>query len=221
MDSFVYGGWPTFFSLSQSEKGCPVLAFFARAGGNNACTMGYHAERIASHLRCPSPALYHLLLLSPITVSAHRVEARPISHDSGTDSPAISLCGRGIRGHARTHSSSHHRTRDRKSIHGDASFEATHRPRVAAKEKADRPTPEASVWRRCCTVAILAGSFLRFQRVDDEEPRRETQVHASQSGEARTGQFARRMALEYRFYFLDEAGPVRVNEGWSKISFEA
>jgi putative transposase len=23
----------------------------------------------------------------------------------------------------------------------------------------------------------------------------------------------------YRFYFLDEAGPVRVNEGWSKISF--
>ena len=25
----------------------------------------------------------------------------------------------------------------------------------------------------------------------------------------------------YRFYFLDEAGPVRVNEGWSKISFRA
>jgi REP-associated tyrosine transposase len=25
----------------------------------------------------------------------------------------------------------------------------------------------------------------------------------------------------YRFYLLDEAGPVRVNEGWAKISFEA
>ena len=25
----------------------------------------------------------------------------------------------------------------------------------------------------------------------------------------------------YRFYFLDEAGPVRVNEGWAKISFQA
>lgn len=25
----------------------------------------------------------------------------------------------------------------------------------------------------------------------------------------------------YRFYFLDEAGPVRVNEGWGKISFQA
>jgi len=25
----------------------------------------------------------------------------------------------------------------------------------------------------------------------------------------------------YRFYFLDEAGPVRVNEGWTKISFRA
>jgi hypothetical protein len=23
----------------------------------------------------------------------------------------------------------------------------------------------------------------------------------------------------YRFYLLDEAGPVRVNEGWAKISF--
>jgi hypothetical protein len=25
----------------------------------------------------------------------------------------------------------------------------------------------------------------------------------------------------YRFYLLDEAGPVRVNEGWGKISFRA
>lgn len=25
----------------------------------------------------------------------------------------------------------------------------------------------------------------------------------------------------YRFYFLDEPGPVRVNEGWGKISFRA
>jgi REP element-mobilizing transposase RayT len=25
----------------------------------------------------------------------------------------------------------------------------------------------------------------------------------------------------YRFYFLDDAGPVRVNEGWGKISFKA
>ena len=25
----------------------------------------------------------------------------------------------------------------------------------------------------------------------------------------------------YRFYFLDEPGPVRVNEGWGKISFSA
>ena len=24
----------------------------------------------------------------------------------------------------------------------------------------------------------------------------------------------------YRFYFLDEAGPVRINEGWGKISFQ-
>jgi REP element-mobilizing transposase RayT len=44
--------------------------------------------------------------------------------------------------------------------------------------------------------AILAGAFLRFQRVDDSQARRKTAVYASQSGEARFGDFSRTMALE-------------------------
>jgi hypothetical protein len=34
------GGWPRFppFALPFRNRGCPVLAFFARAGGDAACT---------------------------------------------------------------------------------------------------------------------------------------------------------------------------------------
>ena len=55
------GGWPTFspFFFSQSGNGCPVLAFFVRAGRDTACTMwfvmprGLHRTYGAHH-----PALY-------------------------------------------------------------------------------------------------------------------------------------------------------------------
>ena len=45
-------------------------------------------------------------------------------------------------------------------------------------------------------TSILAGALLRLQCMDDEEERGETAVHASQSGEARTGAVTRTMALE-------------------------
>jgi hypothetical protein len=43
------------------------------------------------------------------------------------------------------------------------------------------------------------------------------EVHASQFGEAAFGRRARRNGVG--LYLLDEAGPVGVNEGWTKISF--
>jgi hypothetical protein len=45
------------------------------------------------------------------------------------------------------------------------------------------------------THALLAGSFLRLQRLDVEEACGEAQVHASQSSQARSGGFAGGMAL--------------------------
>jgi len=36
---------------------------------------------------------------------------------------------------------------------------------------------------------------------------------------AKVGQSPPGHPASYRFYLLDEAGPVRVNEGWTKISF--
>jgi hypothetical protein len=56
--------------------------------------------------------------------------------------------------------------------------------------------------------------------MDEEEAGGEAPVYASQSGEARAGGNTRAMAVEQlSFLSLGEAGPVRVNEGWGKISF--
>jgi hypothetical protein len=33
--------------------------------------------------------------------------------------------------------------------------------------------------------------------------------------------FCYRRDCSYRFYFMDEAGPVRINEGWGEISFSS
>jgi hypothetical protein len=59
--------------------------------------------------------------------------------------------------------------------------------------------------------------------VDHEEARREAKAYASQSGEAGLGELAGGVGLEQLivFYLLEEAGPVRVNEGWAEISFRA
>ena len=88
------------------------------------------------------------------------------------------------------------------------------------KKQTHGPAPAQSVCRRAATQSILAGALLRLQRVDDEEARGEAAVHASQSGEAGTGGIAGAMALEQlSFLPSGRGGPVRVNEGWTKISF--
>jgi hypothetical protein len=70
---------------------------------------------------------------------------------------------------------------------------------------------EAQKINRCCLIVpsslhctyvtdhlhFITCSFVAaFQRVDNEEARRKIEVYASQSGEVRTRQFARAMALE-------------------------
>jgi len=50
--------------------------------------------------------------------------------------------------------------------------------------------------RRAEAQSVLAGAFVRLQRVDDEEAGGEVEVHASQSSEAGTGRIARAVGLE-------------------------
>src|SRR6202140_4453932 len=191
------GGPPCCFFFPVPEPWVPRPCAFCK-GGWGCCLYHFvcHAARPASHLRRPSPALYHLLVLPPIAFLAHRTLPRPIALDSGTDSAALSFRGRGIRRHAGTHSPAHHRTRGGNAVHGDASAETTHGPRAFAEEKAGRRAPKVSVRRRHFAHAVLAGAFLRFQRVDDSQARRKTAVYASQSREARLGDFSRTMGLE-------------------------
>jgi hypothetical protein len=56
--------------------------------------------------------------------------------------------------------------------------------------------------------------------VDDEEARRRVEVYARNPLKRGLVNLPEQWRWSsYRFYFLDEAGPVRVNEGWRKISF--
>jgi hypothetical protein len=63
-----------------------------RKGGRRCCLYYLigHAKRIASDLRRPSLALYHLLVLSAIAFSVHRAAAT-LPLNSRTDSPALSV----------------------------------------------------------------------------------------------------------------------------------
>jgi hypothetical protein len=115
-----------FFLSRSGTVGAPVPSTPLRAGscafckGGRRCCRYYficHAARPASHLRCPSPALYHLFVLPPIAFLAHRTLPRPLALDSGTDSAALSFRGCGIRCHAGTHSLAHHRTGGGNAVH--------------------------------------------------------------------------------------------------------
>src|ERR1700676_2163888 len=138
-----------------------ALAFCARAGGYDAAgTMGSSCQRTASHLWRLSPALYHLLLLPPIAFSTHRAESRPLPFDSGTDAPALLVCGCRISRHAGTHPPSFDGTRGRNSLDCDASAEAAHGPLFIAQAQTEEPAPTQSVWRRAEAQSVLAGAFL-------------------------------------------------------------
>jgi TRAP-type C4-dicarboxylate transport system permease small subunit len=39
----AFGGWPTYnhFCVQHFHRGCPILAFFARVGVDDACAIGF------------------------------------------------------------------------------------------------------------------------------------------------------------------------------------
>lgn len=191
-------GWPGFPDSSSPFRncGCPVLAFFARAGTMLPVLWVSYAQWTASYLRCPSPALYHLLVLPALAFSSHRLQPRPPALDSGTDSAALPLRGCRLCGHARAHSSTLDGAGGRNSLDRDAGVEATHGPRTVTQMQAERPAPAQFVSRPTTAQSILAGALLRLQCLDDEEAHREAEVYAPQSGESRVGGKARAMALE-------------------------
>jgi putative transposase len=137
-----------------------------------------------------------------------------------TDPPALSFRGRRLRRHAGAHPPSSHRARGGRSFHRDASAEAAHRTGSTTHEQAKGPSPTEFVRGRTATQSVLAGALLRFQRVDDKETRGKAEIYAPQSVKRGLVESPEQWRWSsYRFYFLEEAGPVRVNEGWTEISF--
>ena len=100
-----------------------------------------YACRIAPHLRRPPPALYHLLVLSPIAQFANCWQAKPLSFDSGTNPPALPLRSRRMRRHAGALSSSslpnRRPARPRRSCKSSNSA-----PRALSCRKENQPIPD-------------------------------------------------------------------------------
>jgi hypothetical protein len=216
-------GWPGFscFAFPFRNRGCPALAFFARTGTMLLVPWVCYAQRFASHLRRSSPALYHYLVLPAIAFSAQRAQPPYLPHDSGTDSRALSLCSRRVCRDAGTHSPASDRTRSWDSLDRDASREAAHGSRVVAQAQTEEPAPTQSVWRRGKAPSVLASALLRLQCMDHEKARGEVAVYKHRNPVKRglVGAPEERRWSSCRFYLLEEAGPVRVNEGGTKISF--
>jgi len=106
-----------------------------------------HAQRLASHLRRASPALYHLLLLSTIAISEPSPQPRLLPFHSRTGAPAIPIRGGWLRRYAGTYSLARHRARDREPLKGHAGSQAAHGSRVASPAQAEGPATRQPLWR--------------------------------------------------------------------------
>ena len=77
-----------------------------------------HAQTLASPLRERTLPFHHLKLLPSAPAAGNRDPAEFISRNPRTSPPALRLHRRGIRGHARAHSSADQRAQPRDSLHG-------------------------------------------------------------------------------------------------------
>jgi hypothetical protein len=157
------GGWPSFsFLFPNPEKGAPSLrSLLGRAALTFALwdvmPSGFHPTYAAHHLYFVTCSCYRR-----ITVSAHRAQTRPLADDSGTDPAAVPLRGRGIRGHARTHSPADHRTRDRQSIDNDASLEQRSARALLPKRKRADPRQSCLFGDTVVRSALWQARFYDF-----------------------------------------------------------
>jgi REP element-mobilizing transposase RayT len=188
-------------------------------GGRRCCLyyFVYHAARPASQLRRPSPALYHLLLLSAIAFAGQRPQPRPLPLDSEQTRERYRFV---VVGYVVMPEHIHLLITEPEvgtpSTVMQVLKQRTARALLPKKKRADARQ------RRLFEDAILRTSFWQARFYDfnvwtDEEAGGKAEVHASQSGLVNSAEQWRWSS--YRFYLLGKAGPVRVNEGWTKISF--
>jgi hypothetical protein len=131
-------------------------------------------------------AFYYLLLLSPTSVSALQIAARPLPEDSGKPErntsllllaalscPNISICSS--------------ETKAQQTIRGDAGTETACLVEVPGKEASSATATYSSTGR--VAASILATSLLRFQCCYQKEVSSEIKLYALQSCKTRFGEF--------------------------------
>jgi len=159
-------------------------------------------------------ALHHLQLLSTATMAWLRSPPRLTAGCIGRGATALSICRGRICLHARAYPPPDWRAAkgEHDAFDGDSSTQTRLRASHAG------PGTAAAKLRSGCPLrhhaaARLAKTILRFQRLDRTQARRETPLHASESGEARAGNFSGAVAVEQliRSYSLGETGAFRVN----------
>jgi len=215
------GGPPLAFCFfcPISKLRVPRPCVFCKGGYDAARTIVCYAGGLASDLRRASPALHYLVVLSPLASSNFGAGARPRSRYSRTNSAALSLCGGWLRRDARACPPADQRTGGGKPFDGHAGAKAAYSPRPAAAQKTPRPEAAQVVWRGC-SAHFLAARFYDFNvwsaRKRIEKLRYMHRNPVKRGLVAAPDQWR---WSSYRFYLLDERGPVRINEGWPEISF--
>ena len=131
-----------------------------------------------------------------------------VCKDSGRGARPLRIRARGLRRHAQPRSPAHRRAGQGDSLHRHAGLEAAPVASLAprAATAAIPPATQTALPRFTPTLAaVLAVPLLRFQRLESDQVRRETPLHAYESSEEKSRRSSQGLTLE-QFLILREEG---------------
>jgi len=208
------------FSSRNGISGAPSLRFLQ---GREPCCRYHRVSHVAlpaTLLRRPSPALYHVFLLPAQATSAERGQTRPVLEDSGTGSQALPVCGCWLCGDAGAHSSFDQRAGSGDTFHGAAGIEAALGAGFAAHEQEPDVRQSNLFGEVPARGPFWQARFYDFNVwTDKKRVQKLRYMHQNPLKRGLVPTPEDWPWSSYRFYAFDEAGLVRVNEGWGEISF--
>ena len=196
------------------NSGCPVLAFFARAGGDAACTIwfvmphGLHRTYGAHYLHFITCSCYQR---SPL-LSTARSRDRFLSILEQTRQRYRFV----VVGYVVMPEHIHLLITEPEVGNPSTVMQVLKQRTARTLLPKKKPTNADSVPR---TPFWLARFYDFNVRTTNKRVEKLRYIHRNPVRRELVGAPEEWRWSSYRFYLLDEAGPVRVNEGWTKISF--
>jgi putative transposase len=217
------GGWPSFPRLPFPfpNSGCPVLALFARAGGDAACTIlfamprGLHRTYGAHHLHFITCSCYRRLPF--LRTARSRDRFLSILEQTRQRYRFVVVGYVVMPEHI-------HLLITEPEIGTPSTVMQVLKQRSARVLLPKKPRANP-LQTRLFGDAILRTPFWQARFYDfnvwttKKRVEKLRYMHRNPVKRALAGAPERWRWSSYRFYFLDEAGAVRVNEGWTEISF--